>query len=190
MPIVSTEAGNISAYIPTNIISITDGQIYLSTDLFQKGILPAIDTGRSVSRVGGDAQLPAYKSLIGPLKLFYSQFEELESFTKFGTQLDKETMLRLKRGQAIRAVLEQKQYSPLSAADQIAVFSATNAGLFDNVSLQNMQKAQELVCKTFNLHFKDLIKQINNGKKLNSEQSAKMIEEFKQVLESEELIDK
>lgn len=190
LPIVSTEAGNISAYIPTNIISITDGQIYLSTDLFQKGILPAIDTGRSVSRVGGDAQLPAYKSLIGPLKLFYSQFEELESFTKFGTQLDKETMQRLKRGQAIRAVLEQKQYSPLSAADQIAVFSATNAGLFDDISLQNMQKAQELVCKTFNLHFKDLIKQIKDGKKLSSEQSAKMLEEFKQILTSEELIDK
>ena len=184
LPIVSTEAGNISAYIPTNIISITDGQIYLSTSLYQRGILPAIDTGRSVSRVGGDAQLPAYKSLVGPLKLFYSQFEELESFTKFGTQLDKETMGRLNRGKAIRAILEQKQYSPMKASDQIAVFSATNAGLFDNMSAQNIKKAEQIVCEVFNLHFKDLIRNINNSKKISAEQAEKMIEAFSQALNS------
>ena len=187
LPIVSTEAGNISAYIPTNIISITDGQIYLSTSLYQKGILPAIDTGRSVSRVGGDAQLPAYKSLIGPLKLFYSQFEELEAFTKFGTQLDKETQQRLNRGQAIRAVLEQKQYSPMKASDQIAVFSATNAGLFDNIRQQNNKRAEQIVCETFNLRFKDIIKDINEGKKISQEQSEKMIEAFSLALNSADL---
>lgn len=184
LPIVSTEAGNISAYIPTNIISITDGQIYLSTSLYQRGILPAIDTGRSVSRVGGDAQLPAYKNLVGPLKLFYSQFEELESFTKFGTQLDKETMGRLNRGKAIRAILEQKQYSPMKASDQIAVFSATNAGLFDNLSAQNIKKAEKIVCEVFNTHFKDLIRDINNSKKISAEQVEKMVEEFSQALNS------
>lgn len=186
LPIVSTEAGNISAYIPTNIISITDGQIYLSTSLYQKGILPAIDTGRSVSRVGGDAQLPAYKSLVGPLKLFYSQFEELEAFTKFGTQLDKETLARLNRGQAIRAVLEQKQYSPMPAAEQIAVFSATNAGLFDNIPPQKIKQAEDLVRETFNLRFKELAKEIYQGKKLSSEQSENMIAAFAQALESAE----
>lgn len=187
LPIVSTEAGNISAYIPTNIISITDGQIYLSTSLYQKGILPAIDTGRSVSRVGSDAQLPAYKSLVGPLKLFYSQFEELEAFTKFGTQLDKETQQRLNRGQAIRAILQQKQYSPMSASDQIAVFTATNAGLFDNIALKNMTRAEQIVCEVFNLRFNDLIKDINAGEKLSEEQSQQMIEVFRQVLKAAEL---
>ena len=187
LPIVSTEAGNISAYIPTNIISITDGQIYLSTSLYQKGILPAIDTGRSVSRVGGDAQLPAYKSLVGPLKLFYSQFEELEAFTKFGTQLDKETLARLNRGQAIRAILEQKQYSPMPVADQIAVFSATNAGLFDHIAPKNIKKAEKIVCATFNLRFKDLIRDIYKGKKLSLAQSSAMIEAFAQVLKAADL---
>ncbi|MBP1532218.1 MAG: F0F1 ATP synthase subunit alpha, partial [Alphaproteobacteria bacterium] len=134
LPIVSTEAGNISAYIPTNIISITDGQIYLSSPMFQKGIMPAVDTGRSVSRVGGDAQLPAYKSVVGALKLFYAQFEELEAFTKFGTQLDKETQQRILRGQAIRRVLEQRQFALLSAAEQIAVFASANAGIFDGMN--------------------------------------------------------
>ena len=160
LPIVSTEAGNISAYIPTNIISITDGQIYLSSSLYQKGILPAIDTGRSVSRVGGDAQLPAYKSLIGPLKLFYSQFEELEAFTKFGTQLDKNTLMRLNRGRAIRFVLEQKQYSPLSAAEQIAVFTATNAGLFDGLETEQNKLAQQIVCDVFKTKFAHYISEI------------------------------
>ncbi len=186
LPIVSTEAGNISAYIPTNIISITDGQIYLSTSLYQKGILPAIDTGRSVSRVGGDAQLPAYKSLVGPLKLFYSQFEELEAFTKFGTQLDKETQQRLNRGQAIRAVLEQKQYSPMKASDQIAIFSATNAGLFDNLTADDIKRAEQIVCDVFNLRFKNIIKDINDGKKISAEQSAKMLEAFASALATKE----
>ena len=126
LPIVSTEAGNISAYIPTNVISITDGQIYLSASLFQKGLMPAIDIGRSVSRVGGEAQLPAYRQLLGPLKLFYSQFEELESFSKFGVQLDEETQRKLNRGRAIRNVLQQVQYKPMDVATQVAVFLYVN----------------------------------------------------------------
>ena len=182
LPIVSTEAGNISAYIPTNIISITDGQIYLSAPLFQKGIMPAIDTGRSVSRVGGDAQLPAYKKVVGPLKLFYSQFEELESFTKFGTQLDKETQQRIKRGQAIRLVLEQRQYQPLAAADQIAVFIAANAGLFDGLSSEDNKKAQSVVLELFNLNFNAMSAKINNRHLLTEEEQNEMIEAFRYEL--------
>ena len=182
LPIVSTEAGNISAYIPTNIISITDGQIYLSTSLFQKGILPAIDTGRSVSRVGGDAQLPAYRSLVGPLKLFFSQFEELESFAKFGTQMDASTLERLRRGQAIRAVLQQIQYAPMPAADQIALFLATNEGLLDQVPEDKIQKAQEIIIKSFHQQFSGVISSINRREKIGEETKQKMIAAFQKAL--------
>jgi len=182
LPIVSTEAGNISAYIPTNIISITDGQIYLSTSLFQKGILPAIDTGRSVSRVGGDAQLPAYRSLVGPLKLFFSQFEELESFAKFGTQMDAATTERLRRGQAIRAVLQQIQYAPMPAADQIALFLATNEGLLDTVPESKIKTAQDIIVKTFHQQFSGVVSAINRREKIGDDTKQKMIAAFHKAL--------
>ena len=187
LPIVSTEAGNISAYIPTNIISITDGQIYLSASLYQKGIMPAIDTGRSVSRVGGDAQLPAYKTLVGPLKLFYSQFEELESFTKFGTQLDKETKKRINRGRAIRAVLEQSRFEPLTAPEQIAVFMATNAGLFDALSVEDNKKAQKIVREVLLSQFSREVEDILNRQKLTDKTQEEMITAFKSALNNEGL---
>lgn len=185
LPIVSTEAGNISAYIPTNIISITDGQIYLAANLYQKGIMPAIDTGRSVSRVGGDAQLPAYKSLIGPLKLFYSQFEELESFTKFGTQLDKETKKRINRGRAIRAVLEQSRFEPLTAPEQIAVFMATNAGLFDGLTTEENKEAQKIVREVLQTQFSAEVADILARKKLAAETQEKMLLAFEAALQRE-----
>jgi len=186
LPIVSTEAGNISAYIPTNIISITDGQIYLSAQMFQKGLMPAIDTGKSVSRVGGDAQLPAYKSVVGPLKLFYAQFEELESFTKFGTQLDKETQQRIVRGQAVRRVLQQRHFLLLTAAEQIAIFAATNAGLFDGLSAEKTAHAQEVILRVLHSQFKKLIHEIDAGSKLTAGETEKMIQAFAQVLQGEE----
>lgn len=186
LPIVSTEAGNISAYIPTNIISITDGQIYLSTSLFQKGILPAIDTGRSVSRVGGDAQLPAYRSLVGPLKLFFSQFEELESFAKFGTQMDAETAARLKRGRAIRAVMQQIQYAPMPAADQIAVFLATNDGLLDDVEESKVTRAQEIIIHVLHAQFPKVMTAISDKKeKLSDEIKQKLLNAFRKALTAE-----
>ena len=184
LPIVSTEAGNISAYIPTNIISITDGQIYLSAEQFQKGILPAIDTGRSVSRVGGDAQLPAYRSLVAPLKLFYAQFEELESFARFSTQMDADSTQRLRRGRAIRTVLLQPLYQPVSAANQIAVFTATNAGLFDHIPESNMQQAQKIVIDVMNTAFQTLAKQITESfKKIDVKTTEKLIKSFRLALE-------
>jgi F-type H+-transporting ATPase subunit alpha len=133
LPIVETEEQNISAYIPTNLISITDGQIYLTPDLFQKGVLPAIDVGKSVSRVGGKAQLPAYRAVAGDLRLFYSQFEELEVLSRFGSRIDERTRQTLARGRAVREALKQPQFDPLSPTEQIAVLLAATEGLFDNV---------------------------------------------------------
>lgn len=129
LPILETEAQNIAAYIPTNLISITDGQIYLSPTLFQKGILPAVDVGKSVSRVGGKTQLPAYREVAGDLRLSYAQFEELEAFARFGTRLDEATRQTLERGRRVREVLKQHQYQPMPVAEQIAVLLAVTSGL-------------------------------------------------------------
>ncbi len=133
LPICETEEQNISAYIPTNLISITDGQIYLTPDLFQRGVLPAVDVGKSVSRVGGKAQLPAYRAVAGDLRLFYSQFEELEVFSRFGSRLDERTRETLARGRAVREALKQPQYDPLPATQQIALLVATTHGLLDGL---------------------------------------------------------
>jgi F-type H+-transporting ATPase subunit alpha len=145
LPIIETEAQNISAYIPTNLISITDGQIYLSPDLFQKGVLPAVDVGKSVSRVGGKAQLPAYRTVAGDLRLAYAQFEELEAFARFGTRLDEATRQTLERGRRVREVLKQPQYVPMPVAEQLAVLLAVNAGVFDVLSLEEMAEAEQAV---------------------------------------------
>ncbi|MDD4951343.1 MAG: alternate F1F0 ATPase, F1 subunit alpha [Desulfovibrionaceae bacterium] len=142
LPIVETEAQNISAYIPTNLISITDGQIYLSPDLFGKGVLPAVDVSRSVSRVGGKAQSPAYRLVAGDLKLSYSQFQELEVFARFGTRLDEVTRRSLEHGRRVREVLKQDQFSPLSAAEQVAALWAVARGLFDDLALDRVPEAE------------------------------------------------
>jgi F-type H+-transporting ATPase subunit alpha len=145
LPIIETEAQNISAYIPTNLISITDGQIYLSPDLGQKGVLPAVDVGKSVSRVGGKAQLPGYRRVAGDLRLSYSQFQELESFARFGTRLDEVTREALAHGRRVREVLKQNQYAPLPAAGQIAFLRAVTQGLFNGVKLAKMVEAEGMI---------------------------------------------
>jgi F-type H+-transporting ATPase subunit alpha len=142
LPIIETTAQDISAYIPTNLISITDGQIYLSPTLFELGVLPAIDVGKSVSRVGGAAQRPAYRAVAGSLKLAYSQFEELESFAKFGTRLDDATRKTIDHGQRIRTCLNQPESKPWSMVEQICVLLALTAGLFDPVPLEKMKDAE------------------------------------------------
>ena len=142
LPIIETEAQNISAYIPTNLISITDGQIYLSPSLFELGVLPAVDVGKSVSRVGGKAQLAAYREVAGDLKLAYSQFEELEAFTRFGARLDENTRRIIEHGRRIRALLKQPESSPLPVLDQIVLLLALNAKLFDSVPLDRMEEAE------------------------------------------------
>jgi len=143
LPIIETEAQDISAYIPTNLISITDGQIYLSPSLFELGVLPAVDVGKSVSRVGGQAQLAAYREVAGSLKLAYAQFEELETFSRFGARLDEETRRIIEHGRRIRACLKQPEFSPVSVPAQIALLLALTAELFDRVPLDQMTAAEQ-----------------------------------------------
>jgi len=147
LPIIETEAQDISAYIPTNLISITDGQVYLSPTLFQLGILPAVDVGKSVSRVGGAAQRAAYRSVAGSLKLAYAQFEELEAFAKFGTRLDESTQKIIEHGQRIRACLKQPESQPLSMIEQIIVLLSLTAGLFDPLPVDKVNDAQAALLK-------------------------------------------
>ncbi|HNX35932.1 MAG TPA: alternate F1F0 ATPase, F1 subunit alpha [Kiritimatiellia bacterium] len=147
LPIIETDAQNISAYIPTNLISITDGQIYLSPTLFDLGVLPAVDVGKSVSRVGGKAQREAYRVVTGDLKLAYAQFEELETFSRFGARLDEETRKGIEHGRRIRACLKQPEFSPMSLPEQIAVLLALSAGLFDSVPMDQMAEAKRTVQK-------------------------------------------
>jgi F-type H+/Na+-transporting ATPase subunit alpha len=145
LPIIETEAQDISAYIPTNLISITDGQIYLSPSLFELGALPAVDVGKSVSRVGGAAQRAAYRAVAGDLKLAYAQFEELETFARFGARLDEHTRKIIEHGRRIRACLKQPEFSPVSVPAQIAILLALTADLFDVVPIDRMTDAEHNV---------------------------------------------
>jgi RND family efflux transporter MFP subunit len=145
LPIVETEAQNISAYIPTNLISITDGQIYLSPSLFELGVLPAVDVGKSVSRVGGKAQRAAYRAVAGELKLAYAQFEELETFARFGARLDDDTRKIIEHGRRIRACLSQAEFAPVSVPGQIAVLMALTSGRFDSTPIERMADAERAV---------------------------------------------
>jgi len=133
LPVIETQAENLSGYIPTNLISITDGQVYLSPRLVQKGQFPAVDTGKSVSRVGGKAQSPAFRAIAGDLRVTLSQFEELENFARFGTRLDENTRARLKRGKAVRAAMRQPERDPVPAPGQLAILLAVMDGLMDDV---------------------------------------------------------
>lgn len=142
LPIIETEAQDNAAYIPTNLISITDGQLYLSPTLFELGTLPAVDVAKSVSRVGGKAQLGAYRAVAGTLKLAYSQFEELETFSRFGTRLDDNSCKIIEHGKRIRACLKQPAFSPLAVPAQICVLLALTSGLFDTVPLDQMPDAE------------------------------------------------
>ncbi len=142
LPVVETQAQNIAAYIPTNLISITDGQIYLSPELFRKAVLPAVDVGKSVSRVGGKTQLPALRAVAGDLRLAYSQFEELETFARFGTRLDEATREQIEHGRRVRELLKQPRGRPLRVCEQAAVMLAASHGLFDSVDLDAVADAE------------------------------------------------
>ena len=170
LPIVETEAQNLSAYIPTNLISITDGQVYLSPELFDKGNLPAVDVGKSVSRVGGKTQLASYRAVAGDLRLAYSQFEELEAFARFGTRLDQETQKMLERGRRVREVLKQPQYKLLPVPEQIAVFVAVNAGIFDSLPVARIGTAEQSVCEAIQARIPEIVAHIVAGKKLEQQQ--------------------
>ena len=179
LPIIETEEQNLSAYIPTNLISITDGQIYLSPTLFHKGLLPAVDVGKSVSRVGGKTQLPAYRAVAGDLRLTYAQFEELEAFSRFGTRLDEETRQVLERGRRVRFVLKQPQFQLRSAPEQVMVLHAVNSGVFDSIAEKDLQKAEEAVYDGLS-EVADIAERILAGEKL----SADDLEILRQTAES------
>lgn len=168
LPIIETEEQNLSAYIPTNLISITDGQIYLSPELFHKGLLPAVDVGKSVSRVGGKTQLPAYRAVAGDLRLTYAQFEELEAFSRFGTRLDEETRQVLERGRRVRAVLKQPQFQLRSAPEQVLVLHAVNSGVFDPIAEKDLQTAEEAAYDSLS-EVADISERILAGEKLTAD---------------------
>jgi F-type H+-transporting ATPase subunit alpha len=184
LPIIETEAQNISAYIPTNLISITDGQIVLSPSLFELGVLPAIDVGQSVSRVGGKAQRAAYRAVAGDLKLAYAQFEELETFARFGARLDEDSRASIAHGRRIRACLGQAEMSPVSVPAQIAVLLALNAALFDPVPLDRMGPAQRAVEDAANALADDVRARLAGDDPLSDDDRALATDAARQALDN------
>ena len=182
LPIIETEAQNISAYIPTNLISITDGQIYLSPSLFELGVLPAVDVGQSVSRVGGKAQRAAYRAVAGDLKLAYAQFEELETFARFGAHLDEGTRKIIEHGRRIRACLKQLDCAPVSVPAQIAVLLALTAKLFDSVPLEQMKDAEDTVHGVAGKIPAEVCARFETADKLSQEDRKTIIEIVRQSL--------
>ncbi|NIR30465.1 MAG: alternate F1F0 ATPase, F1 subunit alpha [Gammaproteobacteria bacterium] len=170
LPIVETQAQDISAYIPTNLISITDGQIYLSPVLFRKGLMPAIDVGKSVSRVGGKTQFPALRAVAGDLRLAYAQFEELETFARFATRLDEETRATIEHGRRVRELLKQPERRPLTAGQQVAVLHAVNEGLFDELAVDEVSGAERAIVQRVPEALTELCHRIDVGEALANEE--------------------
>ncbi len=185
LPIIETQAQNISAYIPTNLISITDGQIYLSPNLFQRNHLPAIDVGKSVSRVGGKTQLPAYRAVTGDLRLSYAQFEELEMFARFGTRLDEKTRQTIERGRRVRKVLTQPELQPLTIPEQIASLLAVTEGLYDQMAVEKIPAAEKKVREAVILKLPEICNKIEAGELLSEEDQAAIIKTAREAFESE-----
>ncbi|MCF6148301.1 MAG: alternate F1F0 ATPase, F1 subunit alpha [Candidatus Kuenenia sp.] len=183
LPIIETEAQNVSAYIPTNLISITDGQIYLSPELAQKGIMPAVNVGKSVSRVGGKAQFPPYRMVASDLRLSYSQFEELEKFARFSTRLDESTRKILERGKRVREVLKQPQYQPMPVSLQIAVLMAVVEGILDEVPVDLISPAEAFINKGVSEKLPDICQRIEEGKQLSDEDRYKIISIARNIVE-------
>ncbi|MBD3427076.1 MAG: alternate F1F0 ATPase, F1 subunit alpha [Candidatus Omnitrophica bacterium] len=184
LPIIETQAENIAAYIPTNLISITDGQIYLSPGLFQQGVLPAIDIGKSVSRVGGKTQFPSYRDISGDLKLSYSQFKELEAFARFGTQVEEQTRKTIERGRRVQEVLKQKQYGPIPVDEQIAVLLAVTEGLLDEVPLEKISEAKENLRKLFREEKKEIAEKLRSGGELEEGDRESILKTVKKAVEN------
>ena len=164
LPIIETQAGDVSAYIPTNVISITDGQIFLETNLFNSGIRPAINVGISVSRVGGSAQIKSMKKVAGTLKLDQAQFRELEAFAKFGSDLDAATKLTIERGKRNLEILKQGQYSPVPVENQVAIIYASTNGLIDNVPINKVKEYENELLALLEAQHGDLLESLRTGK--------------------------
>lgn len=184
LPIIETQAQNLSAYIPTNLISITDGQIYLSPELFQRNHLPAVDVGKSVSRVGGKTQLPAYRTVTGDLRLSYAQFEELEMFARFGTRLDEKTRQTIERGRRVRKVLTQPELLPLTIPEQIAVLMSVTEGLFDQLEVEQIPAAEERVRSAVSSELVAVTNKISDGELLSEEDRKAIVETASKAIEA------
>lgn len=182
LPIAETQAQNISAYIPTNLISITDGQIILTPQLFRKGILPAVDVGRSVSRVGGKAQLPCYRTVTGELRLSYAQFEELEVFARFGTRLEDATVETLERGRRVRATLQQLQYRPMPTSEQIAVLLAASEGLLNPIPVEQVAEVELAIRKAVAAELPALCERMESGAKLSKEDREALLQVLRRTI--------
>lgn len=181
LPIIETQAGEISAYIPTNVISITDGQIFLETNLFYQGIRPAISVGQSVSRVGGAAQTKAIKAVAGGLKLSLAQFRELAAFSQFSTDLDPETRHIIERGQRLTELLKQHQYAPYSVWEMYASLFAATSGAFDSVPLNKIKTAQVALLRELSLRHAKLVESINSGDKPSDDQNEALLKLAKEI---------
>jgi len=182
LPIIETQAGDVSAYIPTNVISITDGQIFLDTDLFNSGVRPAIDVGISVSRVGGSAQVKSMKKLSGTLKLDLAQYRELEAFAKFGSDLDPSTQRQLSRGERSVELLKQGLNQPLSVDKQIAVLLVNNEGLLDKLGVNQIREFEKEFLESVSMKFSDEMLGLRNSGKLDDDLRGKLLEEAKRLI--------
>jgi F-type H+-transporting ATPase subunit alpha len=181
LPIIETQAGDLSAYIPTNVISITDGQIFLEADLFNQGVRPAINVGNSVSRVGGSAQIKAMRQVAGSLRLDLAQYRELAAFAQFGSDLDQATQRQLNRGKRLTEILKQPQYRPLPVEKQVAIIFAATNGYLDGIPVERLRQYEESLYRFFDAHRPGVLAAIAEKKVLDDEVKARLkeaLEEF------------
>ena len=176
LPIIETQAGDISAYIPTNVISITDGQIFLQTELFNSGIRPAIDYGLSVSRVGSAAQTKAMKSVSSSLKLDLSQYQEVLDFAQFGSDLDASTRATINHGKHLVELLKQAQYKPMATADQVVLLFVNKNGLLDDIALEDIREFEDELLREMNNVHPDIMEKIEKEKKIDDQLNERLLE--------------
>jgi len=180
LPIIETQAGDVSAYIPTNVISITDGQIFLESELFYKGVRPAVNVGLSVSRVGSAAQIKAMKQVAGSIKLELAQYREMEAFSQFGSDLDASTQKLLARGARLTELLKQAQYSPFAVEDQVAVIFAGVKGYLDDINISDIKKFEQALLQYLKSSHKDILEAIRKDGAISSDTENKLHEILKQ----------
>jgi F-type H+-transporting ATPase subunit alpha len=184
LPVIETQAGDVSAYIPTNVISITDGQIYLESDLFYAGVRPAINVGISVSRVGGNAQIKAMKQVAGRLRLDLAQYRELEAFAQFGSELDKATQAQLARGQRVVEILKQGQYRPVPVEEQIVAIYAGVNGYVDDIPVNQVKEFESKFIQFLHGAHPDIFKALKEEKVLSEQTEQKLVSALKEFKES------
>jgi F-type H+-transporting ATPase subunit alpha len=182
LPIIETQAGDVSAYIPTNVISITDGQIFLETDLFYSGVRPAINAGISVSRVGGNAQIKAMRQVAGRLRLDLAQYRELEAFAKFGSDLDKATQQQLHRGERLVEILKQDQYAQIDFEQQVVIIYAATNGYLDSIEVENLKRFEKEYLEYLEVKHPDLLPSLAEKKKIDDDLEKQMVSALENFL--------